>query len=239
MSDEMELVKKLNLKEMIVDVCNFKTYKGIGPGREERPSNFIYNLYLKGEGSFKEGLRTAITEVINELTFEEMDNNADSFFEYLDLVYLLQLEGVYDKFSELIKNSYFKNTKTSFNKDLHFYLLRAFFRIWFSKAKKTVEEEKDIRIIINRDINQSLYAGLCFRTAWEISFDFGFNLLNKYFNTLRKENNEHFIKSNIERFLEALGMENISEYIPEILTHLSKENIDLFETILKEIIEKK
>lgn len=96
--------------------------------------------------------------------------------------------------------------------------------------------DEDLITILDRDIDDTRYAPLCFRKLWELpnGFSNGIKYLNRLLQNSKKDSSMD-IKGALKRFFEAMGDNKFKEFLPEMLKILEEENYYIFYGIVRVI----
>jgi hypothetical protein len=204
--DESQLIRLIN------KLSNYESIYEISCSYEVEPFEFIYYYYRKGSIELKEKLKKAVFRIISEWVLSKEERDLNILYTSLKLGSLTSTFGLSKRLISFAKDEFLKSL-TSYQEELHFILLKTLLQsIMVDSLEK--EQLNDLKDIINRDIIDINYVGICFRLAWELSFEFGFEKIIDLVDLYIKNNMaDYYLYLEMKEYIKHYGEKNFCEQL--------------------------
>lgn len=228
--NELEYLENLLEQELVEWIRGFLAENRSEPlylaGRDTYNSTILLQYYYQSSNSsFRRRFERSILKLAD--SWRESIDPLDYFAEILAVAGRIRIDDTYSRLLVLVKNENLKG-QMGLGVDLHGQILRVLFGFSIDRNRE------DLEFIINRDIEDTRYAPLCFRRSWELDFRNGINNLPLLLRSFHKDKSID-IEGALERFLKKLGKNGFKKEFLNMLLKLSDPYYVDFLEILKAI----
>ena len=226
--EELEYLEDLSEQELVEWIRGFLAEDRSEPlylaGRDTYNSTILLQYYYQSSNSgFRRRFERSILKLVD--SWRECIDSLDYFAEILAIAGRIRIDDTYSRLLVLAKNESLKG-QMGLGVDLHNQILRVLFGFSMDRNRE------DLEFIINRDIEDTQYAPLCFRRSWELEFRNGINNLPLLLKSFHKDRSID-VEGALDRFLKKLGKNGFKKEFLNMLLKLSDPYCIDFLEILK------